>query len=274
MCFEPTDSFSRDGYLCLSDESGSLLTAIDRTIVQRAGSERCQHYVAPSIISGAVLAKCGYFESHPHHLHVVGQISAEGRAAVTRGEKLTGPMLEHHDLFLTPAACLHIYPTLATKDIGDGIVITSNVRVFRAEDGNYRPLIRQRDFTVREFVLVGSKDFVVGQLEAFRGLALDLARSVNPGATLEAASDHFYATKVNAIKEKIQLRNALKHELRIQIDDQPVAVASFNFHHHHFSRAFGFDRGGAVVTGCVGFGLERWIAATMASPGSASVFTN
>ena len=38
-----------------------------------------------------------------------------------------------------------------------------------------------------------------------------------------------------------------------------LALASFNYHGFHFSMAFDFAKNGTIVTGCVGFGLDRWI---------------
>ena len=40
-----------------------------------------------------------------------------------------------------------------------------------------------------------------------------------------------------------------------------LALASFNSHGTHFSGPYQFDNGNQIVTGCVGFGLHRWLAA-------------
>lgn len=272
MSFVPNDAFSTDGYLCLDEVGASLLAGLDRAIVRLADAEPCTHYQGPSVVSGEVLAKCGYFESHPHHLHALASIGDDGRAALARGSKLTDGMFSRENLYLIPAVCIPIYPAIARLELGEGKIFTTVGRAYRAEDRSYAPLTRQREFTLREFILAGTKSFVVDRLETFRERALALARSFAPDARIEVASDHFYPSQFNDIKTKIQVRNTLKHELQLHIDGKPVAVGSFNFHHHHFSRAFGFDRGGSIVTGCVGFGLERMVAACLGVPGAVERF--
>ena len=59
----------------------------------------------------------------------------------------------------------------------------------------------------------------------------------------------------------LQTKYEQKYELRIPIKDRDVSIASFNFHGHHFSIPFKFDNSRKNVSGCVGFGIERWVAA-------------
>ena len=109
---------------------------------------------------------------------------------------------------------------------------------------------------MREFVAVGSKEYVMDFLKDFQQKSLKLAEQYNIKSSIITANDHFYPSKKNIIKEKMQKANNLKYELII--DDQ-VALASFNFHGFHFSKTFDFDEEESIVTGCVGFGLDRWL---------------
>ena len=57
-----------------------------------------------------------------------------------------------------------------------------------------------------------------------------------------------------------QREQALKFEVLVQIaGDEPTAVASFNYHHDHFTAPYGLGMadGGVAHTACLGFGLER-----------------
>ena len=57
-----------------------------------------------------------------------------------------------------------------------------------------------------------------------------------------------------------QREQALKFEVLVQIaGDEPTAVASFNYHHDHFTSTYGLELadGGPAHTACLGFGLER-----------------
>jgi len=64
----------------------------------------------------------------------------------------------------------------------------------------------------------------------------------------------------NHAKARVQQDNARKHELTADIAGTRVALAPFNYHHRHLSTEFAFDADGTVVSGCAGFGLERWLA--------------
>jgi hypothetical protein len=61
--------------------------------------------------------------------------------------------------------------------------------------------------------------------------------------------------------EATLLSQSGEHELELAIAGTRVALASFNCHHWHFSTEFAFDADGPVVSGCAGFGPERWLAA-------------
>jgi hypothetical protein len=52
-------------------------------------------------------------------------------------------------------------------------------------------------------------------------------------------------------------------------------VASFNRHETFFSSRFGFEMTGgrAAHSGCVAFGLERWVLAWLARHGAAAAVT-
>ena len=52
-------------------------------------------------------------------------------------------------------------------------------------------------------------------------------------------------------------------------DGRPLAIASFNDHELFFGDAFGISLadGMPAWTGCVAFGLERWLLAVLASYG-------
>ena len=43
------------------------------------------------------------------------------------------------------------------------------------------------------------------------------------------------------------------------VNNKELAIASFNYHKYHFSKLFEFDKDEKIVTGCVGFGLDRWV---------------
>lgn len=198
----------------------------------------------PSLISEDILEKCGYFETFPQHLT---QLAAYGEQRTTKKK-----------CFLTPAACIHIYPMLK-KGFHMNSCYTTLERVYRYENGNFTNEERLWEFTVREIVFVGQEKFVKEALKDIECKALEYAMGFNPDAKIVQAHDSFVPSKENLIREKLQTANHLKDELIVHYKGREIAIASFNFHGNHFSKTFGFDQNNKVVTGCVGFGMERWM---------------
>ncbi|MNC70863.1 Amino acid--[acyl-carrier-protein] ligase [compost metagenome] len=62
----------------------------------------------------------------------------------------------------------------------------------------------------------------------------------------------------------------MKYELRLSVPylDKSIAASSVNFHSNTFGNAFNIKFGKrSAVTGCVGFGIERWVFAFLAQYG-------
>ncbi len=256
------DCFIEKGYVCLYNNNAKQLNIIDdylkKWIIDMGGSD-CR---IPALIDKKVLEKCGYFTTFPQHLTAAAFVKPEFYENVANENKVKKEYLDITDKYFTPAACLHIYPMLEGKDFTyKNEAITTLARVYRYEQDNFEELTRLWDFTVREFVFVGSEDYVLEKLEESKEKVLVFTNEIGLSTKIVEANDHFYPSKKNSVKIKLQKANALKSELTVQINNKDVAIASFNFHHTHFSKTFDFDKNGKIVTGCVGFGLERWMAA-------------
>ncbi|WP_432409114.1 aminoacyl--tRNA ligase-related protein [Wukongibacter sp. M2B1] len=259
MCF--TDSYIENGYVSFYEDSSKIITALDgyfrNWVIEAGGVE----YRIPALIDKKVLDKCGYFNSFPQHLTVAAYVKPECYENVVKEGEISKDYIDAEEKYLTPAACLHIYPMLEGKNIDGSMDITTLARVYRYEQGKFNGLTRLWDFSVRELVFVGTEDYVLGRLEEIKKKSANFAKQLGIDASIITANDHFYPTKENRVKAKIQRANTLKFELSVPIQDNEVSVASFNFHGNHFSKPFNFENHGKIVTGCVGFGLERWIAA-------------
>lgn len=262
MCF-CNMAYSADDYVCFYSDGTRLMQSLDNKFKSFISGLDYKEYHIPAIIDGEVLRKCDYFSSFPHHLTVAAFVRKECCDDVIAKKTVNKEHLETADKYLTPAACLHIYPMLEGKKDIKNSVITTKARVYRFEEGRFKELTRLWDFTVREIVIIGEHRYVEELMTTIRDQAVDFAKKISVDSELTTASDSFYPTRQNIIKSKIQKVNSLKYELLIPIKDEKVAVASFNFHDTHFSKPFNFDNEGEIVTGCVGFGLERWVAACL-----------
>ena len=77
------------------------------------------------------------------------------------------------------------------------------------------------------------------------------------------AFDPFIIPKMQKFK-KIQKSEELKYEIRLNCSNEhEISVASFNLHGSAFTSPFNIKIANIdnTVTGCIGFGLERWVIA-------------
>ncbi len=249
-----------ESYICYDEKNTRLMNQVDSYFKDQAVRLGAEEYHIPAMIDQSVLARCGYFSSFPQHLTVAGHAKPETYEEVANKNQLSKDTVEVSDQYFTPAACLHFYPMFENQDI-EQKVLTTRARVYRYEDKRFNGSTRLWDFTVREIVFMGSADFVKENLVKVKEITLEYTKAIGLPAEICPASDNFYPIKRNLLKKKLQAANSLKDELVIKIGDNEVAAASFNFHDTHFSKPFHFDKEGGIVSGCVGFGLERWIAA-------------
>lgn len=247
-------------YVCYDDVNTRLMNIIDNKFRDLALEIGALEYHVPALIDYKTLKKCGYFSSFPQHLTVASYVNPAMYERVVDEGVATCDTVILSDQYFTPAACLHIYPMLEGKSF-DSRVITTKARVYRYEDMNFNGETRIWDFTVREIVVIGGRAFVEEKIQYVKDKTVEYANSIMLPTKVVPATDCFYPSKKNIIKQKLQSSNSLKCELTVSINDNDVALSSFNLHDFHFSKPFNFDNDNKIVTGCVGYGLERWIAA-------------
>ncbi len=111
---------------------------------------------------------------------------------------------------------------------------------------------------MREIVCIGSRAEVVDFLTRTRDAVDALCRALELPVDWAVATDPFFQPTRNA-KYLAQRVQPTKHEALFGGD---LAIASVNLHEDHFGEAFGIRRAGRpAVTGCVAFGIERWLYA-------------
>ena len=257
MCI--SDSiYDCSAYLSYYAEGSKKITELEHVFINYLENVDYEEITVPSLINGEVLDKCGFFDTYPQHLSAVCSIKNENISGVTVNE-IDESSLKFHNYYLTPSACVHVYPMLENKYDGKNTCYTFNEKVYRYENGDYSNKERLWEFKVREFVFVGTVEYVQSMLNMFKTKVLSYSLLIDSNAELIKASDTFYPTKVNNLKERLQLSNDLKYELLMTLDNRKIATASFNYHGTHFSKPFNFDSDGNIMSGCVGFGLDRWM---------------
>jgi seryl-tRNA synthetase len=238
----------------------------------------------PALIRSDILARCGYFESHPNNVtmvtHLIEDFDSieEFRRANLGSGTLQLPRfdaLESPTVCLNPAACFPVYYTLENQTIPDaGLCLTWLGRVFRYESRNINELERLWEFNVREIVFVGDDDYIAHKREQAVAFIGELAGALDLDMFIQVATDPFFAT-VSAAKKLWQQSMEAKYEIRLIIGgdsgDAPrtLAAGSVNLHGAFFGDQFSIrtDAGATVSTACVGLGIERLMFAAFAQHG-------
>ena len=230
-------------YVEFEENDALLMKKIEEIFRNEVVKRGALEYYVPSLLEGKVLEKCGYFRSFPHHLTVPAFVKKDYYEQIVKEKKVAGSQLGVHNLFLTPSACLGLYPMLEGKEVNDKI-FTMNVNVFRYEEGKFDGKVRFWDFNVREVVFVGSNEYVNSMMSEFKEITQKIADDIGIPMAIMRATDIFYPTLENKIKKRFQNTNNLKSEMTSRVDGKEVALGSFNYHNNHFSMPFHFEQDG------------------------------
>jgi seryl-tRNA synthetase len=171
---------------------------------------------------------------------------------------------------LSPAACFHSYMELERSTIESPCVFTFHQNVFRHEGRfNWNDFGRLKDYHVREIVFFGDMEYVTDGREKIAAKTKNLIQKMDLNGRLCIAFDPFIVPSMQKFK-KIQIQEQSKYELQLAyFDNQYLAVSSFNLHGTAFTEPFNISVNGCLkpVTGCVGFGIERWVLAFLSQYG-------
>ena len=199
---------------------------------------------APLRIPRRALEISGYLAHFPH------QVVRRGRGASA--------------VYLTPAACLHVYPRLRGRRFAAGEVSRTLVlaRCARYEGGRWSFPFRMSAFHMMEMVVVGDEKRVAAIRKRAASQTAALLRALGIPGTWTAAADPFFLGRGDGARRLQQLK-ALKHEYRTRVAGHDVALASLNNHEDYFCRRYEIGRRGArpAASFCLAFGLERLTAA-------------
>jgi acyl carrier protein len=272
-----------DGCVSLRGRALALHAHFSRRFAAMARDEGASPRHYPTLLPLADLQRTDYFKSFPQHAtfctclahdaDTLQHFVADVKAARPVGEAAAG-RLEAPAMVLSSALCYQCYREYAGRTLAPGLtVLTTEGRCFRNERGAFRALDRCYEFSMREIVLLGEPDAIDERRTRLLTRTLEVAESLGLAGTVEPATDFFFREDVSGRGRALHQRaNALKYELRVRMDDAggSLAVASFNLHEDYFGRSFGIRTGSGATasTGCVGFGLERWVSAFVAWHGA------
>jgi hypothetical protein len=177
-----------------------------------------------------------------------------------------------NDFAISPSCCYHAYEGMEGWDLEKpGRSITSIINCHRYEGANHNSLSRLGAFHMREVIWVGQPPFVISSRARADEMIVQWAKDWDLSCTFEVANDMFF-TDDFAVKASFQRQQQAKRELRLAIPSEGASISVFssNFHAGSFGKAFGISVAGRPATsGCVGWGLERWVYALICQFGFA-----
>ncbi|MBI5056270.1 MAG: hypothetical protein HZB61_06635 [Nitrospirae bacterium] len=230
----------------------------------------------PSIeMSQDLIPKTGYFALHPHlvtfgyrlppHYERIRNFANEAKKKMFSTAE-DSHVLEATGFILEPVVCHNIYRSLKNQRLSEGRIITAQGKCYRFEGYRFSPLLRQWEYSMREVVFIGERDFIAEARKSCIELTQAMVDELDMTASLEIATDPFF-TSAAASARTFQVMQTAKLELRLRIDEgNTTAAASFNLHDKHFTQPMEiYDTNERVLeTACVGWGIERWMAAFVA----------
>ncbi|MGB9674368.1 MAG: hypothetical protein ACPL3P_09540 [Anaerolineales bacterium] len=264
---------------------GPLLTRLmdwfEGRFLDLADSFSAQPYRFPTLIPARYMERVGYFRAFPHSLSFATHLHSElnnidefaQQAACDEHGHLAVPMERFAaiEMLLSPAVCYHLYFALADKPLPNGRVVATAVgNCFRYESSNLTSLERLWNFTMREVIFVGPKEFVLENRETARQRMQKVFEEIGMAYRVESANDPFF---IGEFRKQAAFQSAfqLKYEIRARLPfkDSTLAVGSYNYHQDFFGRHLNITLpdGSPAHTGCVAFGLERIAFAFLAQFG-------
>lgn len=249
-----------DGMATLTHAGLMVHSALEQMFLSWAAANGAMNVRYPALIRVLDLDCLNYFRNFPHLLYCACSLdaavhSSHGRrkhdiTAVSRSDLGDG------EFCLPPAACYNVYLGLRGQDLTSPQYVTTVATCFRNED-EYDGLQRLRAFSLREMVCVGTAEAVKDHLARYKRLVLEFLDCLRLPIKVETASDPFFdkqgkaarASRIMPTKEEILYRGKL-------------AIGSVNYHRRFFGERCRISMNGDTAhTGCVGFGLERWVHA-------------
>lgn len=258
--------FHSRGHVTFSGPSLALARRLDALFLEWASPWRAQEFRFPPFISARDLSKTDYFNSFQHLATFPVSLPADEAALAAFGannrdvaqELRLGPTAPIEEV-LTPAACYHVYAHLQQTTLDGPRYVTTKSTCYRRE-AEYRALERLWSFTMREIVCVADAATVKEFLATMQSRLTSFFAAQELPISFEPATDPFFRGRRHP-KHFAQELDPVKFEM---VFAGSLAVGSINFHRNYFGEAFGIrEQGAPAFSGCVAFGIERWIHAVV-----------
>lgn len=237
-------------------------------------------YQYPDLISLDTLSQYNYLSQFPQHLifapHLKENISLIN--TFSRKVKLSRDVISSDYIDVEGvryanklAVCPHVYKQYEGKTIDpcNPVIISSVGKCKRYESVNVNYFERLLDFSMREIVVIGSPEYILEVRERLMEKTRRFIEKMGLTANIRTATDPFFTAEYSP-KLLLQQKFKLKYELNMELPrGKELSVGSFNYHGSHFIEDFNIKSASdqSLATGCIAFGVERFVYAIMVQKG-------
>ena len=260
-----------NGSISFKEEAERLFDFFDKRFGEIAMEAGCEKRKYPVLLPLNTYKRTGYLKKSPQYAIFCCDLEENINKIMDIDiEKPLKELLKHPGAALSPSACFHVYNEIQDKLLDKPLAITLVQDVFRNEGRfNWNEYGRLKCYTIRELVFIGDDKYVETKIRMVEDKIKRILEELDLNSKITISSDAFIAPEFQKLK-KIQKATKCKYEVRIKTGrNTDLACASLNFHGVSFSKAFKFGVAGInpTVSGCIGFGIERWVLAFLAQYG-------
>ena len=237
-----------------------LLRTLDDLFTGWGTDRGAEQLTLPPLLPAAALAKLDYFRNFPHLGSMVARIRPDrldgySTSTVADLRVIAAEDMDDATHVLPSAACYAGYLHLADTTLDRPATFVTMVgHCFRNEE-QHVGLRRLWGFTMREIVCLGTSEAVQAHLDSFHRLITAFAGHLGITLRRARASDPFF--RQDDPRAFMQEITPVKEEY---LGPDGTAIASLNQHHNFFGERCAIRHAGQpAFTGCVAFGLERWL---------------
>ncbi|OAS17727.1 aminoacyl--tRNA ligase-related protein [Paenibacillus oryzisoli] len=245
----------------------TLFQQIDRLLQELSLHHNAQFRSYPSMIPLDILHKCRYIPTFPQNIHLVSEFPhrLEDLNKVREPGDLKN-LARLSPYALSPAVCFHCYAEFSEKRLSNPLLLTARGTCYRHEAVWRLGRHRMNEFSMREIVMFGDSSFIETKRKHFMEDAWTLFESLGLRGRIETASDPFYFSEETA-KGQHQLMGNMKYELVVEAGggNGSFSIASFNNMEDSLCKSFDVlnDEYKPMHSGCIAFGIDRWVFALL-----------
>ena len=250
----------KGGLATMGPEAIKIRNLLDARILKWAEEIGAESMLYPPLVSVADLEKIDYFKNFPHLAVCTTRIHPDHlKDKYDNGHpdpEIPSDHLTCCGYTLPSAACYNVFFSNRDSEF-DGVRYFTTIATCFRNEKEYVGLQRLWSFTMREIVCLGTADEAKAHLSSFKEKVLAFGNDLGLNLKTDTATDPFF--EQNDSRAMMQRMFPTKEEF---LYNDSLAIASVNFHRNFFGDRMGIKRNGeALYSGCVAFGMERWLHA-------------